>query len=41
MKAAEIKEAVRDRYGEIARNQGSCCVSSASCCGSTEVDDRL
>ena len=37
MKAAEIKEAVRDRYGKIARNQGSCCASSASCCGSTEV----
>ena len=30
--AGEIRKAVRDRYGNIAKEAGSCCLPSASCC---------
>lgn len=29
----DIREIVRDRYGEIAKNKTSCCGSAKSCCG--------
>ncbi|MEW6667714.1 MAG: arsenite methyltransferase [Thermodesulfobacteriota bacterium] len=32
----EMRELVRERYGEIARNRGSCCGSVASCCGTDQ-----
>ena len=33
MKETEIKKTVRENYGKIARESGSCCSSSAPCCG--------
>ena len=39
MKAEDIKRAVRDRYGEIAVSEVSCCEPKNSCCGSTSVVD--
>lgn len=35
MNAEEIKRAVRDRYGEIAVFESSCCAATPSCCGNT------
>ncbi len=37
MRSEEIKKAVRDRYGQIAKDEGSCCGSAASCCGGTDT----
>ncbi len=33
MEQGEIRKAVRDGYGQIAKNSGSCCLPGASCCG--------
>ena len=39
MKQEEIRKSVRDRYGEIAKTGGSCCLPKASCCcGSPSVE---
>jgi arsenite methyltransferase len=39
MEQGEIRKAVRDGYGEIAKNSGSCCLPGASCgCGGTSVE---
>ncbi|MDM8552948.1 arsenite methyltransferase [Desulfobacterales bacterium HSG2] len=35
----DIREVVRDKYGEIAKNRTSCCGPAASCCGSKGTDD--
>jgi arsenite methyltransferase len=35
----EIKTAVRERYGAVARSQGSECGCSSSCCGTASSDD--
>ncbi|MDD3928066.1 MAG: arsenite methyltransferase, partial [bacterium] len=32
---SEKKELVKERYGAIAENAGSCCCSGSSCCGDT------
>ena len=32
MEQGEIRKAVRDGYGQIAKNSGSCCLPGASCC---------
>ncbi|VVB93403.1 Putative arsenite methyltransferase [uncultured archaeon] len=37
MKQKEIKKVVREKYGSIARDEGSCCSTAASCCGSASV----
>jgi SAM-dependent methyltransferase len=39
MKQEEIKKVVRERYGSVAREGGSCCSPKNSCCGSTKVAD--
>ncbi len=36
MEREEIGKAVRERYGSIAKQGGSCCDSAKPCCGSTE-----
>ena len=41
MRQEEIKKAVRDRYGKIAQKTGSCCLPSASCCGSEKSVDNI
>jgi len=41
MRQEEIKKAVRDRYGKIAKNAGSCCLPSASCCGSDNAMEKI
>lgn len=41
MKQKEIKKVVRERYGSIAREEGSCCAPSSSCCGSTSVSEEI
>lgn len=33
MKQEEIRKSVRDKYGDIAKTSGSCCLPKASCCG--------
>ena len=38
MKQNEIKKVVREKYGNIVREEKSCCTPAASCCGSTAVD---
>lgn len=39
MEQGEIRKAVRDGYGKIAKNSGSCCLPGASCgCGGTSVE---
>jgi arsenite methyltransferase len=39
MKNEEIRKAVRDGYGEIAKNSGSCCPAKTSCgCGGNSVE---
>jgi len=40
MKQKEIKKVVRERYGSIAREEGSCCAPSASCCTGASVAGR-
>ena len=39
MKEAEIKKTVRENYGQIAQNKGSCCGPASSCCGGSVVED--
>jgi len=39
VKETEIKKAVRDRYGSIAEDSGSCCGPAKSCCSSTNTAD--
>ncbi len=41
MKQEEIKKSVRDGYARIAKITGSCCFSSASCCGSDQTVDII
>jgi len=36
MEKEEIKKAVRERYGNIAKQSSSCCAPAKSCCGSTD-----
>lgn len=36
MKDDEIKQAVRERYAQIAAEESSCCTPSNSCCGTTD-----
>jgi arsenite methyltransferase len=39
MEQAEIRKAVRDGYGNIAKNSGSCCLPGSACgCGGTSVE---
>ncbi len=37
MKEEEIKKAVREGYGKIAKKRSSCCAPAASCCGSQDL----
>ncbi len=39
MKQKEIKKVVREKYGSIARDEGSCCAPSASCCGGDRAEE--
>lgn len=39
MKAEEIKKAVRDRYGEIAVTEDSCCGPLSACYGNAQERD--
>ncbi len=41
MKQKEIKKVVRERYGSIAREEGSCCAPSTSCCGNASVAGEI
>jgi len=41
MKQEEIKKVVRERYGSVAREGGSCCTPKISCCGSASVAEGL
>ncbi len=41
MKQTEVKKVVRERYGSIAREEGSCCAPSASCCKSGSVAGEI
>jgi SAM-dependent methyltransferase len=41
MKQKEIKKIVRERYGSIAREEGSCCAPSASCCTAASVAEEI
>ncbi len=41
MKQKEIKKVVREKYGSIARDEGSCYSSSASCCGSAGIAEEI
>jgi len=41
MKQEEIKKAVRTGYGNIAKNSGTCCFPSASCCGSVSSVETI
>ncbi len=41
MKQKEIKKAVREKYGSIAREEGSCCAPAASCCGSASIAEEI
>jgi len=41
MKQKEIKKVVRERYGSIAREEGSCCAPSASCCTGASVTEEI
>jgi SAM-dependent methyltransferase len=38
MEQGEIRKAVRDGYGQIAKNSGSCCLPGASCGGVSSVE---
>jgi len=39
MEESGVKEHVKERYGEIAKREGSCCPSS--CCGPSALDMAL
>lgn len=41
MREEEIKKAVRDRYADIVKKTGTCCLSSASCCGSENAVENI
>ena len=41
MEQGEIRKAVRDSYGEIAKNSGSCCLPGASCCGGGSPMEKI
>lgn len=41
MKQTEIKKAVRAGYARIAKNAGTCCLPSASCCGSENTAETI
>ncbi len=41
MEKEEIGKAVRERYGNIAKQGGSCCGPDKSCCGSTEAAQTI
>jgi SAM-dependent methyltransferase len=41
MKQEEIKKAVRDGYAKIAKNADTCCLPSASCCGSENSVEKI
>ncbi len=41
MKQNEIKKVVRERYGSIVRDEGSCCTPAASCCGITSTAEKI
>jgi arsenite methyltransferase len=41
MKQEEIKKAVRAGYARIAKNAGTCCSPSASCCGSENTVENI
>jgi len=41
MKDAQIRKAVREGYGRIAKQSNSCCGSSSSCCGTTGLADNI
>lgn len=41
MKQKEIKKVVRERYGSIAREEGSCFTAAASCCGSAGIAEEI
>src|SRR5688500_7198518 len=39
--AESVKEVVREKYGEIARQGGSCCGPATSCCGPAAQGETL
>jgi SAM-dependent methyltransferase len=41
MREEDIKKAVRDRYADIVRKTGTCCLSSASCCGNENAVENI
>jgi len=41
MKQKEIKKVVREKYGSIAREEGSCYAPAASCCGSASIAKEI
>ncbi|MBM3156239.1 MAG: arsenite methyltransferase [Chloroflexi bacterium] len=41
MKKTEIKKAVRERYGKIAKQSGSCCASKSTCCGGASTAETI
>jgi len=41
MKQTEIKKVVKERYGSVAREEGSCCGPAASCCGSSGIAGEI
>jgi SAM-dependent methyltransferase len=41
MKDGEIKEMVRERYGNIAEQGSSCCGPAPSCCGTTDPAEKI
>jgi arsenite methyltransferase len=41
MKDAQIRKAVREGYGRIAKQSNSCCGHSSSCCGTTSMTDNI
>ena len=41
MKEAETKKAVREGYAKIAKEEGSCCIPTGSCCGSADLAQTI
>jgi arsenite methyltransferase len=41
MKETEVRKAVREGYGNIAKQCGSCCVSGSTCCGGTSLAESI
>lgn len=41
MREEEIKKAVRNRYADIVKKTGTCCLSSASCCSSESAVENI